>query len=295
MKEQALDSLTRREFLKLTSLASLGLATASSSILGCDAQITTPSRSDFKPYNTNYQGRSRPFHESTTPGFIGTPGVEYYCSNGTPMITTAEGRLLSHKSAGRGSGEVIELVHRPKAGEQAPFFLTIYGHISVDNDFIKRFKKGDTVPRGTVVGQVYYKGSAKLMTIEAFNANTAYWVNPENYGRHYTQLNYWDGNPDFDKELISKYVERFNKQVKCLETLVKMSKTKDLSHFLKIPTSTPPNHPVHPAIIDKWRRVEQMYGKEPDKLTGSKEEIEHLKKEFYDNQPIILTLPFKKP
>jgi hypothetical protein len=47
--------------------------------------------------------------------------------------------------------------------------------------------------------------------------------------------------------------------------------------------------------IEKFRYIEYLYQKKPETFPSlTKEQFEEMRKEFYSNQPIILTLPFKK-
>jgi hypothetical protein len=296
MEDQILASLTRRDLLKKVSSLPFAVSAGLESMLqGCAGQIVNPGVFDNKGPNPNYKGINSTFAE--TASVIGTPGVEYSCNRSTPMVASARGFLGRWYSVGgsgaRGSGEVVELLHQEpdKMGRDYPYFATRYGHISVDEQ-IKKAKPGDVIPRGTIVGYQYYYNTAKFMAIEAFDPNHAYFVDPENYSPGYSHLKYWDGQTNLE---VDNYGEKFNKQVETLENLIKKYKPKDLTHWLKIPAWKQKHKNLHPSILTKWRAIENLYQKEPEKFSASKEEVEQLKKEFYANQPIILTLPFKTP
>ncbi|MFH1511278.1 MAG: hypothetical protein ABIF10_06305 [Candidatus Woesearchaeota archaeon] len=284
--------LDRRTFCKASIMGIGGLAFANS-ISGCLGQIPIGDLYDKKPSNPNYLGQSRTFYDNTKPGAGGTPGVEYLCNDGTPMVASAAGVLHKWDSVGRGSGEYVELVHQPeRKGRNHPFFATIYGHISVDDKFKKKYKQWDVVPRGTILGHVHYWGAAKLMAYEGSDIDHTYWVDPENYGPGYTQLDYWDNKTNLE---VDNYGSRYNKQVHLLETFIQMYKGKDLSYLLKVPRSNIEQKQLHPAISQKFRKMEKIYQKEPEQFKATKEEISRVKEEFYANQPIKLTLCMVKP
>ena len=115
---------------------------------------------------------------------------------------------------------------------------------------------------------------------------------PNNYGMNHSYMNYWDGSTDLDigKEEQNKRLELQQQILNKIGGMVEGPEKYTLlrkKHEGKFPCKWSP--------IEKFRYIEYLQKNKPETFPSlTKEQFGEMKKEFYDNQPIILTLPFTK-
>jgi len=217
------------------------------------------------------------------------PAIRYRTSK--PMVAVAKGTvsdiidLESQTSGWKGLGS------DPK---EAKGFMAVMRH---GNNYGSCYlhlqqpevKFGQKVERGQIIGLPDDRWNIpSLMLFERMNA-----IDPDNYGINHSFMTYWDGvtDLDIDKEEQNKRLEQQRQILQNIANLCSgpekytllMMKHKHGNRFRKW------------SKIEIFRYIEYLYRKNPNKFFSlTKDQLEKMKKEFYDNQPIILTLPFKK-
>lgn len=275
--------LDRRDFLKKTGQAAafvgvtaLGLE---SILSGC---ATRPPTAGF---NRNFKGpgyEKWTFMKSIYDGW--TPGIGWKVSPNTPMVAAAAGivgdRFLI-RMAGHAGGYHLAVDH-------APYHTSYYSHL---NKVV--VECGKPIQRGDVLG---YAGDADTYHVAKFvfrvdGSN----VNPDNYGPNHSYMQYWDGSTNLE---IEDTWTRYENQEKVFNRFHQSYHGKDKRDILWKEHTTADTHyfgKCEWSLVEKFRYLETKYLNNPNQFELSKMGYEALKKEFYNNQPIILTLPFKKP
>lgn len=114
-------------------------------------------------------------------------------------------------------------------------------------------------------------------------------ADPDNYGVNHSFMTYWDGVTDLDvsEEAQNKRLETQKEIQNKIAGLYSGSEKYTLLRKRRQRSKW--------GLIENFRYVEYLFKKEPQSFTSlTKEQFEDMRKEFYNNQPIILTLPFKK-
>lgn len=152
-------------------------------------------------------------------------------------------------------------------------------------------KFADKVERGQRIGFPDERWNiARLLFMEG-RANA---MDPDYFGTNHSFMTYWDGFTDLDisKEEQDKKLEHQKQLVYKLAGLYsgpeeytllrKKHRSKDGTIF-------------NWSTIEKFRYIEYLQQNKPETFPSlTKEQFGLMKKEFYSNQPIILTLPFTK-
>ncbi|MFH1510790.1 MAG: peptidoglycan DD-metalloendopeptidase family protein [Candidatus Woesearchaeota archaeon] len=275
----------RRDFLKIAALSATGIL-----LPNCAHTTKVDALPGYEVYNKpnpNYKGKALSFYDILTGRFQATPGIEFLCNSGTPMIAAVDGFVMEVHHLEQHRGDAVMAVTQPeKKGKNFPWWATYYGHLTN-----LQVKEKDNIKRGQLIGYAVTGGygvSAKLMAREAPGGiGTEYWVDPDNYGKGHGQLDYWDGKTDLS---VANYIERSQKQQKILEQLLKMCNSTDAKYVAGKRHLADMNW----SIIEKVRYLEQLQKRNPEKFSGDKQEIQTMIQEFYANQPVILTMPLKK-
>ena len=107
-------------------------------------------------------------------------------------------------------------------------------------------------------------------------------------------MNYWDGVTELPSGHDSKkqYGVQLDK-VNAFATLCKGKNVSNLSERYHLKQAS--RGRMSWSLIEQFRYLEHLYRTHPEYFTGTPDQINSIRKEFYDNQPIVLTLPFKKP
>jgi len=115
---------------------------------------------------------------------------------------------------------------------------------------------------------------------------------PNNYGMHHSFMNYGDVITDLD---IGKAEQRkrVEKQIQILNNIAGMVEGPEKYSLLR--KKHKGKFPCKWSPIEKFRYIDYLLHNKPETFPSlTKEQFGEMKKEFYSNQPIILTLPFKK-
>jgi hypothetical protein len=105
-------------------------------------------------------------------------------------------------------------------------------------------------------------------------------------------MNAWDGNTDLEVEQVEQN-KRWETQQQILIKFADMVEGPEKYTLLR------KNHKGMElnrwSPVEKFRYIEYLHQNKPETFPSlTKEQFGEMKKEFYSNQPIILTLPFKK-
>jgi hypothetical protein len=208
------------------------------------------------------------------------------------MVASVDGRVydINYGAHGASSGFTVMTATQPETkGKNYPWWNTYYGHL----DRNLQVQKGQSIKRGQILGYVHsIPGSlgitGKLMAREAPNGlGSEYWLNPDNYGPGYEQMDYWDGKTDLS---TPTYIDKSVRQQAIIKDLIKMNSSK----YAKSLSGKKHMGGMPWSIAEKFKFLQQLYKQIPEIFGTNNEEAGKLIKEFYEIQPIKLTLPFKK-
>ena len=302
--------IARREFIKRASITGLALLTGcatSGTNIPDSGEFDTKKFLSWYRFHKLYNGANpnlRPPHRPTPwPSTYFkdsmdrrvTPGVGYSVPSGEVMVAVAPGVVSTIgeiTGTGRPGGGVITIgyVHNEQNGW--PRYKSDFAHVGGP-----LVKVGQAVTRGQPICHVpnEYKEFAKLIFKEGDTL-----ADPDNYGRNHSYMTYAEGPEELDEEFQNNrenYMkiinERYSKQGKILDQFLESAAQEEIRktkwHNLE------GYKPTDWSRIEQFRYLSTMYEMYPTQFPNlTKEEFETMKKEFYANQPIILTLPFKK-
>ena len=311
IQSPSLDRPERREFLRKMGLAGLAGFVLLAGCAGAQKDLKDPSKFDLKAFmswyrrNKLYNGPNPNLRSphSVTDNFRGptfkssidsgwTPGIGYSVPSGEIMVAVASGEVVDKHElhTGRAGGLSIGVAY-PLIGSDCEF-MHFYAHLSEP-----AVKVGQKVNRGDPVAGVppIYANLAKLMLTEGRTGPLGNWVDPDNYGNNHTYMSYWDGNRTLE---INNPSERNKKQNEILSKFTDSYEGQDIEKIKDL------NLTFHAILrqnlclwstVEKFRFFETLYEMHPYQFPNvNKEEFETMRKEFYENQPIVLTLPFRK-
>jgi hypothetical protein len=292
----AMNEMNRRKFLKSTGTLALFGTTADSIkqvFLSISPNSINQAFNKYWQQGFNVYNEPNPnvkdivahtFKDCLSNGFA--PSICY--ENSKPMVAAAKGKVTEvagmedldsfMKSLGadpvEAKGYFVKITHGAN-------FASYYYHLKKPE-----VKVGQIIHRGERLGFPDERWYAPRLL---FLTECATLADPDNYGIHHGFMTYWDGITDLD---ISEAVQN-----KRLETQ-KEIQNKIAGLYSGSKKYTLPGKRRHK---DKWgpignfRYIEYLFKKEPQSFTSlTKDRFEDMRKEFYSNQPIILTLPFKK-
>jgi len=313
-------SLTRRDFLKKTGQAALVGATAfglESMLSGCanfdpnkDWSQVPPEEFDIKAFdrwfkkNKLYNGDNPNlgWRHGTMHTFKGaylngwSPGISYSVPFGETMLACAPGLVYSVHSETQPFGGAAQralakavVVRHPDF--QSPFDIA-FAHINKP-----LVESGQKIKRGDPIGKVTWDHDhVKIMFMWRESGES--YFDPDNYGANHSYMQYPTGPLKEDsKEFIDgKLVkERWIRQMQIVHNLKCRIEGLDFNtaKFQHYPGRYKSNYW---APVEEFTYLKCLYEIKPDLFPSlSNDEFQSLKKEFYGKQPIILTLPFKKP
>ena len=151
-------------------------------------------------------------------------------------------------------------------------------------------KIGDKVRRGQLLAEVNYRYQtyAKLKFQRHNN-----WIDPDNYGVNHGYMNYWDEKTNFE---VSDIAEKSFQQRKIISNIAEY-----LSPALNLNITTllkkqhrefQKNRACFWDDVEIMRYLDELYRARPQYFQSlPQDKFFEMKKEFYGNQPIILTLP----
>lgn len=294
--------INRREFLKKTGKMALACAAAfgfESVFLGgspirINLAYGEKSQAKFNVYNAINSHvksiQSHTYQDCLSQNYA--PGIIYKTTK--PMVAVAKGtvtRIMELPSVSLywslgddpegATGFMVIVTH----GRE---YYSCYYHLQqLDVKF------ADKVERGQRIGSPDERWNiARLLFMEEGRGNA---MDPDNFGTNHSFMTYWDGVTDLDigkeeqdkrlenqKQLLYKLAGLYSDPIPEYTLLRKKHTSKDGTLF-------------NWSTIEKFRYIEYLHQNNPETFTSlTKEKFEEIRKEFYRNQPIVLTLPFKK-
>jgi len=292
--------INRREFFKETGKLVLAGATAISLkqfFLGIAPNsqklaFATESTTAFDVYN-DVNPNAKDIEAHTFKDCLAKkwwPGICYKTSK--PMVAVARGtvtQIMKMEDLTSSSHAWLGLVKEPNT---AKGFLVRVIHGTGYKTFYLHLKKSEVKPlqkvkRGQAIGYPDERWNMpRLVFIDGDESD------PNNYGMNHGFMTYWDGGTDLDigKEEQNKSYEI---QQQILNKFAGMAEGPEKYTLLR--KKHKGMFQYRWSKIEKFRYIEYVYQNKPETFPSlTKEQFEEIRKEFYSNQPIVLTLPFKK-
>ncbi|UCG13126.1 MAG: M23 family metallopeptidase [Deltaproteobacteria bacterium] len=235
------------------------------------------------------------------------PGVEYD-TVGEPVRAVASG--IVHfvgqipASAGRHGGLYVRVAHDFFDGLKKKFYprVTLYRNQAYRSSYYHLSKvvveHWQAVKRAQIIGYGSRYDADKREKVKIVLEERGNWVNPDSFGQNHGFMNYWNEGNNFDRNLQEMNF-RLDKQIEIVKRLYTSYARRDCDALYNklhtvIDTEKYKNYPVKWSTIDRFKYLTYLYSRDSNLFPGlSSAEFDILTKEFYDNQPIILTLPFR--
>lgn len=259
----------------------------------------------INPFVRSPQSQLQSFQSSINNGF--RPGVEYH-TGGNPLRAVAGG--IVHfvgelpSWAGKAGGFYVRVAHDFYDGLKKDYYprATLYRNQVYRSSYYYLSKvvveHWQTVKRGQIIGYGSIYGAQKKEKAKIVLEERGNWVNPDDYGQTHGFMTYWDDETNLEIDL-EEMNSRLDKQIEIVRKLnehyVRRNED-DLYNKLHtvIDTEKFRNYPVRWSTIDRFRYLSHLYSEDQRLFPDlSSAEFGTLTKEFYGNQPILLTLPFK--
>jgi hypothetical protein len=293
-----MNEINRREFLSKSGKAAFvaGGVAFGSTLLGRLPFVKTPAFGEESPGGFNVYNAINPnaksiqshtFKDSISQGL--KPAICYNTSK--PMVAVAKGRVVDVREVetlstwwknlgsdpGGAKGFWVEIRHGLN-------YRVFYQHLQQPE-----LKFGQIVKRGQRIGSPAPQWNSP--TLYLFEIDDP--VDPDNYGMNHGFMDYWDGDTELEigKEEQEKRVER---QQQLLYKLAELY-TGPEKYTLLAKKHKYRDKIFKWSLVEKFRYLGYLYQKDPKLFPSmTKEQFELVRKEFYENQPIILTLPLEK-
>ena len=292
--------INRREFLKKTGKAALasgvtfrlGDGFLGRGLVTTDLAFGEESQTEFNVYNAvNPNAKdivTHTFKDCLEKQWW--PGICYKTSD--PMVAVAGGtvaEILKMEDLPPSSHAWRGLIKEPNT---AKGFLVRVVHGTGYKSYYLHLNKPEVEPlqkikRGQIIGYPDERWNMPRLVFKDGDES-----DPNNYGVKHSFMNYWDGSTDLDirKEEQDKMYEI---QQQILYKVAGMAEGPEKYTLLR---------KKHEGMFqyrwsnpEKLRYIEYLYQTKPETFPSlEKEQFEEMREEFYSNQPIILTLPFKK-
>ncbi len=283
-------NFSRRDFLKNVGLSTLAIngALAFGELFSSCTTSSPKSGSSPISYSPGYESWN--FIQSILSGQ--TPGIRYKFRSRTLIVAPARGKINRRgkpkRIPGHAGGYMVELLHTDNLEEASQFsqaFISAYFHL--DKILVGNMEgpkpRNLIVERGQVLG--YCDSSLKFTFKEHGNL-----VNPDDWGPNHSFMDYWDGKADLDSKDI---IPKLSKQRKLLLKLHEAYMEPDKEGLLqRVHRKNKYYGTCFWSTVETWRF---MMKKDPGFFNIPEDQLNQLNNEFYDNQPMILTLPFKRP
>ncbi len=293
--------LSRRELLKMITILGIGALVPTfpscslfSHVKGDLSKVAV----GFNPYNgfnPNLKFRHdqyQTWRHNMIEHKVAWAGTQYHLSTREKIVASADG--IVQEAVTFQSYHGLEDSVTIKHGDS---IRTRYFHMSPHSfeKFQGKFDYFQKVKRGDVIG----------LGSEHFKTAMYRWGiigDMDHYGPKMGYMNYWDGEIDLDSEpeevkqknrtqidlifkLINKYAGLGSEQLQEVHSYNKIPKT--LCHKKSKYHCEPWEH----AMV--FKLVKHIYDNQPETFKGTKKENDGLIAKIYDNQPVILTLPFQ--
>jgi hypothetical protein len=294
-------AMNRRDFLKKTGK----IAFASGAIFGLRAGFSgsNPIKTElalgedsnnkynvFNAINPNVKTiQSHTYKDCLSQNY--GPGIIYKTTK--PMVAVAKGTITRIMELPTVSTNWAALGGNPEGAEGLMIQITHGRDYRSSYFHLKQldFKFADKVERGQRIGFPDDRWNiARLLFMEG-RANA---MDPDNFGTNHSFMTYWDGVTDLNiiKEEQDKKLE-YQKQL--LYKLAELYSGPEKYTLLRKKHRSKDGIIFNWSTIEKFRYIEYLQQNKPETFPSlTKEHFGEMKKEFYSNQPIILTLPFKK-
>lgn len=223
------------------------------------------------------------------------PGICYKTSQ--PMVAVAGGTVteiiaIEEYIKDKSHASAIKRTLMDEQNDAKGFFVTVT-HGNNYRSLYLHLKKpevkfGQKLKRGQIIGHPDGRWNMPRLVFRDYYDQ----CDPNNYGMNHSYMNYWDGstNLDIGKEEQNK---RFELQQQILNNIAGMTEGPEKYTLLR--KQHKGKFPCKWSPIEKFRYIDYLRQNTPETFpTLTKEQFGEMKKEFYSNQPIILTLPFKK-
>jgi len=297
---ETMDKMGRRMFLKTTGKIALVGATA----LGIDPLLSgfvrdplklafaSESLGGFNVYNgINPDAKdilAGTFKDCLSKAYV--PGINYKTSK--PMIAVAKGTVKEVRKWEDRSDFFKKLGGTPM--DAMGYYVSVT-HGSNYTSYYCHLKKpevkfGQKIKRGERLG---FPDENWNLPRLGFNNEMGNPADPNNFGIKHGFMTDWDGVTDLEIS-NEEQNKKFKTQIDILNKIAEMVEGPEKYSLLR------KKHKGKDQIykwssIEKFRYIEYLIQNKPETFPSlTKEQFSEMKKEFYSNQPIVLTLPFKK-
>jgi hypothetical protein len=236
-----------------------------------------------------------------------TPGVDYY-THGEAVRAVAAGivHFIGERrpTQGDAGGFYVRIAHDFYDGLKKDFYprVTLYRSIAYRSSYYHLskvvVKHWQAVKRDQIIGYGLRYGTDNKEKVKLILEERGTWVNPDDYGLNHKFMNYWDGrtNLEIDLEEMNKRLDRQGEIVEKLNSFYLKKESDNI--YKKIHTiiniGRYKNYPIRWSTVDKFKYLNQLYTNNSNLFPNlSLADFDSLTKEFYNNQPIVLTLLFK--
>jgi hypothetical protein len=294
---KAMHKMNRRKFIKttgkiaLTGATALGIYPLLSGFVRDPLKMAFASDSlgGFNVYN-GINSNAKDIVAETFKGCLSkglSPGICYKTSK--PMVAVADGTVIEIRKMDDLNNYYKTLFGKEKNDAIGYLVKVVHGNIMSFYVHLKapKAKMNQKVKRGEIIGYPDERWNTPRLLLWIDDS-----TDPNNYGINHGFMTYWDGATDLE---IGK-VEQ-NKRLEFQQQILNK-----LGEMVEGPEKYDLYRKKHKgATICKWSRIEKIryveylvQNKSETFTSLTKEQFSVMKKEFYSNQPIVLTLPFKK-
>lgn len=300
--------LTRRNFTGLTALLMSGL-------FGCahsggpkgDLKIVTNGFNVYRGRNSKLRfphGTHRTWINLLQNFGYKHTGYSYNLPGNEPIVACASGKVIeadlkigSGRNPDKESGDIVTILHESDFNWQGNYnwqgVKTTYYHMRSNS---RQVSVGDKVNRGDILG---YEGAPNDLHVKHYLRTVGYnREQPNNWGINHKYMDYWDGKTelDFPRDIVEK---RNRKQINLIREFNGNYMGPGFEHVRNIFSGFMhrgrwAKEDTHWSPIEMFKLAEYIFRRSPELFKGSKKNNENLISGIYENQPIILTLPFKK-
>ncbi len=263
-----------------------------------------------KKKNSNLKSPQKQLHTFQESIDIGrTPGLEYYTGK-APVRAVAAGIVHFMREGQEASGGYVRVYHDFYNGLENDFYPNVlfYRHQAYRSTYYHlskvMVKSNQAVTRGQLIGYGMKYGSDGKEKVKIILEERGTLVNLDDYGPNHGFMDYWDGKTDYEIDL-EEMNKRLDKQTQILNSFNSFYDNRnDDDIFKKIHTvehvrdrhafaKRYNDFPVKWSRLNKFKYLEQLYNKKPDLFPLlSENQLKEMTQDFYQNQPIVLTLPF---
>ncbi|MGD9226502.1 MAG: M23 family metallopeptidase [Desulfobacterales bacterium] len=299
-----MEGMNRRKFLKrtgkltLAGTAALNIGTVISQLVPNPLKLAFASEAkvEFDVYNdVNPNTKdivAHTFKDCLAKKWL--PGICYKTSN--PMVAVASGTVteiiaLEEYTKSQVHASAFKRTLMDEENNAKGFFVRV-NHGNNESIYLHlkkpELKFGQKIKRGQIIGHPDERWNMPRLVFIDYHDQS----DPNNYGMNHSFMNYGDGSTDLE---IGKAEQRkrVEKQILILNNIAGMVEGPEKYTLLR--KKHKGRFPCKWSPIEKFRYIEYLHQNKPATFPSlTKERLGEIKKEFYSNQPIILTLPFMR-